>query len=42
MTPSECIGDARLSETPYKYEVRHTVTDESSSNSHVGDRAVCI
>ena len=26
MTPSECIGDAQRSETPYKHVVRHAVT----------------
>ena len=36
------LGEARLSETPYKHVVRHAVTDNAPpTHSHLVERAVC-
>ena len=38
---SGSLGEARLSETPYKHAVRHAVTRHHHTDSHLGERADC-
>ena len=35
ITPGKSLGEARLSETPYKHVVRHAVTGHHPSHSHL-------
>ena len=39
--PSGSLGEARLSETPYKHEVRHAVTGSSPPSLAPRGGAVC-